>query len=73
MYHLTTFGATEYMDGALTLPVLNELFLRGAPSRGRGRPSRGRVMEVHDNEEEDRERRRECRDGIRECTLNSTF
>ncbi|KAF8071717.1 hypothetical protein FPV67DRAFT_1482419 [Lyophyllum atratum] len=64
MPNLTAFGATEYMDGALTLPVLNELFLRGAPSRGRGRPSRGRglVCDVHDSEEEDRERRRECRD-----------
>jgi hypothetical protein len=65
MPNLTAFGATEYMDGALTLPVLSELFLRGAPSRGRGRPSRGRgsaVMDGMDAEEEDRERRRECRD-----------
>jgi hypothetical protein len=65
MPNLTSFGATEYMDGALTLPVLSELFLRGAPSRGRGRPSRGRglaFIDAHDNEEEDRERRRECRD-----------
>ncbi|KAG6872395.1 hypothetical protein C0995_010093 [Termitomyces sp. Mi166 len=64
MPNLAVFGATEYMDGALTLPVLKELFLRGAPSRGRGRPSRGRslVVDVHDTEEEDRERRRECRD-----------
>ncbi|KAF9468146.1 hypothetical protein BDZ94DRAFT_1184546 [Collybia nuda] len=65
MPNLTSFGATEYMDGALTLPVLNELFLRGAPSRGRGRPSRGRgfaLVDAHDSEEEDRERRRECRD-----------
>ncbi|KAF5371813.1 hypothetical protein D9615_009559 [Tricholomella constricta] len=64
MPNLTAFGATEYMDGALTLPVLNELFLRGAPSRGRGRPSRGRgsLCDIHDIEEEDRERRRECRD-----------
>ncbi|KAG6810491.1 hypothetical protein H0H92_011671 [Tricholoma furcatifolium] len=64
MPNLTAFGATEYMDGALTLPVLNELFLRGAPSRGRWRPSRGRslTIDIHDTEEEDRERRRECRD-----------
>ncbi|KAG6836826.1 hypothetical protein H0H93_002672 [Arthromyces matolae] len=64
MPNLEVFGATEYMDGALTLPVLKELFLRGAPSRGRGRPARGRglVIDTHDNEEEDRERRRECRD-----------
>jgi len=60
---LTAFGATEYMDGALTLPVLTELLLRGAPSGGRGQPSRGRaLMELHDIEEEDRERRRECKD-----------
>lgn len=65
MPNLTAFGATEYMDGALTLPVLNELFLRGVPSRGRGRPLRGRgnvIMDGVDAEEEDRERRRECRD-----------
>ncbi|KAF9450332.1 hypothetical protein P691DRAFT_701417 [Macrolepiota fuliginosa MF-IS2] len=61
MPNLTTFGATEYMDGALTLPVLNELFLRGAPSGGRGRSSRGRSI-FSDVEEEDRERRRECKD-----------
>lgn len=63
MPNLTAFGATEYMDGALTLPVLNELFLRGVPCGGRGRPTRGRaLMECHDIEEEDRERRGECRD-----------
>ncbi|KAF8625548.1 hypothetical protein AX15_005315 [Amanita polypyramis BW_CC] len=65
MPNLTAFGATEYMDGALTLPVLCELFLRGVPSRGRGRPSRGRGPAVTDHfeiEEEERERRRECKD-----------
>ena len=66
MPNLTTFGATEYMDGALTLPVLNELFLRGAPSCGRGRPLRGRGIHANDadqdSEEEERERRRECKD-----------
>ena len=63
MPNLITFGATEYMDGALTLPVLNELFLRGTPSMGRGRSTRGRaLMECHDIEEEDRERRGECKD-----------
>ena len=63
MPNLIAFGATEYMDGALTLPVLNELFLRGVPSGGRGRPTRGRaLMECHDIEEEDRERRGECKD-----------
>jgi hypothetical protein len=61
MPNLAVFGATEYMDGALSLSVLNELFLRGAPSRGRGRPSRGRALvDVNDTEEEDRERRRQC-------------
>ncbi|KAF5342538.1 hypothetical protein D9611_001549 [Ephemerocybe angulata] len=61
--NLTAFGATEYMDGALTLPVLDELFLRGAPSGERGRQSRGRnLVDLNEVEEEDRERRRECRD-----------
>ncbi|KAF9223874.1 hypothetical protein BS17DRAFT_802344 [Gyrodon lividus] len=65
MPNLTTFGATEYMDGALTLPVLNELFLRGSPSRGRGRPSRGRGLianDANDLEEDERERRQDCKD-----------
>lgn len=63
MPNLTAFGATEYMDGALTLPVLNELFLRGGLSGGRGRPSRGRsFFDLSDAEEEERERRRECKD-----------
>ena len=63
MPNLTAFGANEYMDGALTLIVLNELFLRGVPSGGRGRPTRGRVlMECNDIEEEDRERREECKE-----------
>lgn len=59
---LISFGATEYMDGALTLEVLEELFLRGAPSGGRGRPARGRTLDPNDVEEEDRERRRQCTD-----------
>ena len=65
MPNLVTFGATEYMDGAMTLPVLRELLLRGAPSRGRGRPSRGRELtnpDLNDVEEHERERRRECKD-----------
>ncbi|KZP31724.1 hypothetical protein FIBSPDRAFT_813327 [Athelia psychrophila] len=63
--NLVTFGATEYMDGALNLAVLKELFLRGSPSRGRGRPSRGRELmnpDYNDAEEQDRERRRDCKD-----------
>lgn len=62
MPNLSAFGATEYMDGALTVSVLQELLLRGASSCGRGRPSRGRGLMVIDHsnpEEEDRERRRE--------------
>ncbi|KAH9928626.1 uncharacterized protein B0H18DRAFT_1084385 [Fomitopsis serialis] len=48
MPSLLAFGATEYMDGALTFSVLKELLLRG--------PSRGRDLE------EERERRRECKE-----------
>lgn len=59
---MMTFGATEYMDGALTLPVLKELFLRGAPSRGRGRPSRGRGLMTEGDDDDERERRRECQE-----------
>ncbi|KAK7033070.1 hypothetical protein R3P38DRAFT_2920505 [Favolaschia claudopus] len=63
MPNLLVFGATEFMDGSLNLRILNELFLRGTPSRGRGRPSRGRALiETHDGDEEDRERRRDCRE-----------
>lgn len=63
--NLTTFGATEYMDGALTLSVLKELLLRGTPSRARGQPLRGRglvVDDAHDWEAEDIARRRECKE-----------
>ncbi|KAJ7227128.1 hypothetical protein GGX14DRAFT_628320, partial [Mycena pura] len=64
MPNLLVFGATEFMDGSLSLHVLNELLLRGAPSRGRGRPTRGRsFLNPNDSEEEeDRERRRDCRE-----------
>ncbi|KAJ7052624.1 hypothetical protein C8F01DRAFT_1236458 [Mycena amicta] len=60
MPNLLVFGATEFMDSSLNLRILNELFLRGTPSRGRGRPTRGR--DLPDAEEEDRERRRDCRE-----------
>ena len=52
------------MDGALTLPVLRELLLRGTPSRGRGHPLRGRGFVVEDprEEAEDIARRLECRE-----------
>ena len=62
MPNLVAFGGTEYMDGALTTSILQELLLRGSSSCGRGRPSRGRgpvVIDPTDPEEEDRERRRE--------------
>ncbi|KAG8216359.1 hypothetical protein J3R82DRAFT_6440 [Butyriboletus roseoflavus] len=62
MPNLMAFGATEYMDGALTLPVLNELFLRGSPSCGRRRQSRGRGFNDSDPEGDERERRRDCKD-----------
>lgn len=63
--NLTVFGATEYMDGALTLPVIKELFMRGAPSRGRGQPLRGRGLVIEDPDDveaEDNARRRECKE-----------
>ncbi|KAI9511838.1 hypothetical protein F5148DRAFT_1313418 [Russula earlei] len=64
MPNLTTFGATEYMDGALTLSVLKELLLRGTPSRGRGQPLRGRGLVIDDTNEEveDMARRRESKE-----------
>ncbi|KDN44177.1 hypothetical protein RSAG8_05650, partial [Rhizoctonia solani AG-8 WAC10335] len=59
MPNLVTFGATEYMDGALTLGVLTELLLRGrrltTRSRGRGFP--GFFNDVDD----DCERRADCK------------
>ncbi|KAL5504152.1 hypothetical protein ACEPAH_8225 [Sanghuangporus vaninii] len=63
--NLTAFGGTEYMDGALNLSVLKELFLRGSPCRGRGRSSRARSLladGADDQEELDSERRKECKD-----------
>ncbi|KAG8832408.1 hypothetical protein FRC17_001389 [Serendipita sp. 399] len=43
MPNLVTFGATEYMDGALTFSVLTELLFRGRPmSNQKRQPSRGR-------------------------------
>lgn len=65
MPNLLVFGGTEYMDGALTVSVLQELLLRGPSSRGRGMPARGRGLVIvdHNNpEEEDRERRREYKE-----------
>jgi len=59
MLNLQAFGATEYMDGALTFPVLSELLLRGRPcrDRDRGRSARARsALEVHTAE-----RRKDCK------------
>ena len=51
MPNLVTFGATEYMDGALTFPVLAELLFRGRPLREQQRqPSRGRNPSPEDTE-----------------------
>lgn len=62
MPNLTAFGATEYMDGAMNLAVLNELFLRGVSSGERGRPTRGRALVDYNDIEEDKERRRDCKE-----------
>ncbi|KIJ52608.1 hypothetical protein M422DRAFT_26181 [Sphaerobolus stellatus SS14] len=56
MVNLQSFGATEYMDGALTFPVLCELLLRGRTSRDRGR---ARPRSPSENEVPDH--RKECR------------
>ncbi|KAG8743669.1 hypothetical protein FRC10_011638 [Ceratobasidium sp. 414] len=61
MPNLVTFGATEYMDGALTSAVLTELLLRGrriSQPRNRGRVSAGVPSSEHDD---DHERRTECK------------
>ncbi|KAF8591114.1 hypothetical protein K439DRAFT_1656927 [Ramaria rubella] len=57
MLNLEAFGATEYMDGALTFPVLSELLLRGRPSRDRGRASRSRTS----MEDDAAERLKDCK------------
>ncbi|KAI0049795.1 hypothetical protein FA95DRAFT_1556504 [Auriscalpium vulgare] len=62
--NLVSFGATEYTDSALTLPVLQELLLRGAPLRRRGRPEYGHELanDTNDCEDEDKARMRECKE-----------
>ncbi|KAI0036135.1 hypothetical protein K488DRAFT_41797 [Vararia minispora EC-137] len=65
MPNLIVFGATEYMDGALTLSVLKELFLRGRVASGRNHPVRGRSLvddSAADAEDDEAPRRRECRE-----------
>jgi hypothetical protein len=61
MTNLTAFGATEYMDSALTLPVLKELFLRGTSSQRRNRHSYPRGLPSLGNSD-DIERRQECKE-----------
>ncbi|KAF8604201.1 hypothetical protein BDV93DRAFT_522654 [Ceratobasidium sp. AG-I] len=65
MPNLTTFGATEYMDGALTLGVLTELLMRGRralPPRTRGRTSAGALTHgTNVDIDDDYERRTECK------------
>ncbi|CAE6463978.1 unnamed protein product [Rhizoctonia solani] len=57
--NLLTFGATEYMDGALTLGVLTELLLRGRRLTTR---TRGRMLPAFVNDvDDDSERRADCR------------
>ncbi|QRW04058.1 F-box-like protein [Ceratobasidium sp. AG-Ba] len=61
MPNLLAFGATEYMDGALTTPVLTELLLRGRripPLRNRGRLS---TSVPSSDADDDHERRMECK------------
>lgn len=65
MPNLLAFGGSDYVDGALTLAVLKELFLRGASSRTRGRPPRGRGLVAFDSDDEDeqeRGRREDCKE-----------
>ncbi|CCO28664.1 hypothetical protein BN14_02662 [Rhizoctonia solani AG-1 IB] len=59
MPNILTFGATEYMDGALTFGVLTELLLRGRRLTTR---SRGRMLPAFSNDvDDDSERRADCR------------
>ena len=59
MLNLQAFGATEYMDGALTFPVLCELLLRGWPSRSSR--DRGRAARTRGAEWDAAESRKDCR------------
>jgi hypothetical protein len=63
MPNLRVFGATEYMDGALTLSVLEELFMRGPQGRSPDPSSRGRSRIVTPHsipEDDDRDRWAQC-------------
>lgn len=52
MPNLITFGATEYMDGALNFPVLVELLFRGRPVRDQQRKSTSRARSWSPEDEE---------------------
>lgn len=52
MPNLTTFGATEYMDGALNFSVLVELLFRGRPVRDQQRKSTSRARSWSPEDEE---------------------
>ncbi|KZT41252.1 hypothetical protein SISSUDRAFT_350885 [Sistotremastrum suecicum HHB10207 ss-3] len=61
MPKLLAFGATEYMDGALTLPVLTDLLFRGKHVQRLGRTRSGLPGPVSSEiSEDDWERRQEC-------------
>jgi len=52
MPNLITFGATEYMDGALNFSVLVELLFRGRPLRDQQRKSKSRARSSSPEDEE---------------------
>lgn len=52
MPNLITFGATEYMDGALNFSVLVELLFRGRPVRDQQRKSKSRARSWSPEDEE---------------------
>ena len=52
MPNLITFGATEYMDGALNFSVLVELLFRGRPIRDQQRRSTSRARSWSPEDEE---------------------
>ncbi|KAG8954479.1 hypothetical protein FRC04_011806 [Tulasnella sp. 424] len=67
MPHLGSFGATEYMDGALNKSVLRELLLRGKALAFRGQGSvRGRqqqdiTLQTDEEMDEEMERLKDCK------------
>ena len=64
MPNLRVFGATEFMDSAISVGVLAELILRGLPcqiSESRGRSTAFQRELKEDEEIDDAERRAECK------------